>query len=83
MTVRIHPHSLLRMRERGATAAEVRQTVQQGTATPAKFGRTRFRHTFVFNARWNRRFFARKQIDAFSAKIAGGWLVVTVIVKYF
>lgn len=71
------------MRERGSTAAEVRQTVQTGRSAPAKFGRTRFRRTFTFNTTWNRKFFARKQIDAFAAKIAGGWLVVTVVVKYY
>jgi len=83
MTVRIHPHATQRMRERGATAAEVRQTVELGHASPAKFGRTRFRRRFAFNARWDGKHFARKKIDAFAVKIAGGWLVVTVIVKYF
>ena len=83
MTVRIHPHALQRMRERGATAAQVRQTVVSGAFAAAKFGRTRFRHTFAFNAKWNGKRFARKQVDAFAAKIAGGWLVVIVIVKYF
>jgi len=83
MIVRIHSHARQRMRERGATAAEVRQTVEQGRATPAKFGRTQFRRVFPFKASWNGKYFARRQIDAVAAKIEGGWVVVTVIVKYF
>ena len=83
MTIQIHRHALARMRERGATVAEVRQTVQLGKIAPANFGRSRFRRVFAFNASWNGKFYARKQIDAFAVKIQGGWLVVTVIVKYF
>ena len=83
MNVRIHPHALQRMRERGATVTQVRQTVQTGRAAPAKFGRIRFRLTFAFNATWNRKRFARKQIDAFAARIRNGWIVITVIVKYY
>lgn len=82
MIVRIHPHAQQRMRERGATAAEVRTSVLAGRLTPAKFGRSAFRHVFTFNASWNGRHFAKKQLDVFAAKIAGGWIVVTVIFKY-
>ena len=81
--IQIHSHARQRMRERGATAAQVRQTVLKGNATPAKFGRTEFRKVFAFNALWNGKHFSRKQIEAFAAKIPGGWMVVTVIVKYF
>lgn len=83
MRIRIHPHALLRMRERGATASQVRETVARGTASPAKFGRTRFRLTFAFGASWNGKRYARRQIDAYATKIRNGWLVVTVIVRYF
>ena len=71
------------MRERGASAADVRQAILGGSGTPAKFSRTRFRRTFAFNSTWNGKRYARKQVDAIAATIRGGWLVVTVIVKYF
>ena len=71
------------MRERGATAAEVRMTLTNGRVMAAKFGRTGFRHVFAFNAQWNGKYFASKQIDAFAAKIPSGWIVISVIVKYF
>jgi hypothetical protein len=81
--IRIHPHAIQRMRERGATAEEVRQTVRSGNAAPAKFGRIRFRKTFTFKESWNGKQFAHKQIDAFAAMIAEGWIVITIIVRYF
>jgi hypothetical protein len=83
MTIHIHPHARSRLWERGATAARVRETVLHGRATPAKFGRTQFRRVFPFNSIWNGKRYNRQQIDAFAAKISNGWLVVTVIVKYF
>ena len=66
MRIRIHSHARLRMQERGATAAEVRQTVLRGSVSPAKFGRTRFRLTFRFDDLWNGKHYARKRIDAFA-----------------
>ncbi len=83
MKILIHPHARQRMLERGATAAQVKH-VASGSPTPAKFGRTRFRLAMNFGGIWNGKHYARKQIDAFAAKIkGGGWLVVTMIVKYF
>ena len=83
MKIRIHPHAQQRMRERGATAKQVRETVLKGTAAPAKFGRTRFRRNFAFGRTWSGKRYARRPIDAFATKIRDGWLVVTVIVRYF
>jgi hypothetical protein len=54
-----------------------------GKATPAKFGRIRHRRIFQFNAAWNGKHYANKQIDVISARIGRDELVVTVIVKYF
>jgi hypothetical protein len=83
MKIAIHPHAAQRMRERGATAAQVRQTVSSGHPTPAKFGRIRFHHVFPFDRMWNGKRYARRQIDALAVKMRDGWLVVTIIVKYF
>ncbi len=83
MKINIHPHAAQRMRERGATAARVRQTIRSGHRSPAKFGRIAFRQVFSFGRTWNGRRFAKQQIDVFAATIPDGWLVVTVIVKYY
>lgn len=71
------------MRERGATRAEVTDTVNSARPVPAKFGRFRFRKRFTFGSTWNGKRYAAKQIDVFAAKMSDGWLVVTVIVRYF
>jgi hypothetical protein len=62
------------MSERGAMLAELRRTVQLGSMAAAKFGRSRFRLIHSFNASWNGKYYARKQIDAFAAKMQDGWL---------
>jgi hypothetical protein len=83
MKIRIHPHAAQRIRERGATAGQVRQTVTMGTRSPAKLGRTKFLRVFAFGRTWNGKWYPKQQIEAFATTIPDGWLVVTVIVKYF
>ncbi len=80
--VRLHLHATGRLDERGATEAEVIATVQDGETFPAKFGRTGFRRNFVFDAQWRGRYYATKQIEAFAVE-EDGWLVITVITKFF
>jgi hypothetical protein len=82
MMVRLHPHAQARLVERGATEQEVVSTVQGGEQFPAKFGRTGFRRNFPFAGTWRGRWFRTKQIEAYAVQDQG-WLVITVIVKYF
>lgn len=83
MVVRLHPHARERLQERGASESEVVATVQEGERIPAKFGRTGFRRNFAYNATWRGRYYATKQIEAFAVQDDDGWLVITVIVKFF
>jgi hypothetical protein len=72
------------MKERGATRAEVEYTVKNGKRSRAKYGRTRFTHTFAYHRKWHGKRYRRKRIEAYAANLsADDWLVVTVIVKYF
>ena len=82
MNVRIHPHAAERMQERGATEEEVISTVETGERFPAKFGRAGFRRNFPFDGAWRGKTYNAKQIEAFAIE-ENGWLVITVIVKYF
>ena len=82
MTVRFHPHAVERLAERGASEDDVVVTVEDGERFPAKFGRTGFRRNFTFDSEWNGRRCATKQIEAYAVDV-GGWLVITVIVKFF
>jgi hypothetical protein len=82
MKVRIHPHARQRMAERGATDAEIIATVEQGEQFPAKFGRTGFRRNFVQQREWRGRVYRTKQLEVIAVP-EDGWLVLTVVVRYF
>jgi len=81
--VTLHPHAKERLAERGATEAEVNAAVTNGEQFPAKFGRTGFRRNFVYQKQRRGQFYATKQILAFADQESDGWLVITVIVRYF
>ena len=80
--VTIHPHARERMGERGAVEEEVVATVAGGERFSAKFGRTGFRRNFPFDGQWHGRTYATKQVEAYAVR-ENGWLVITVLVKYF
>ena len=82
MSTRIHPHARQRMAERGATEAEIIAAVEQGEKFPAKFGRTGFRRNFAYEQKWRERFYRTKQLEVI-AVAENGWLVLTVVVRYF
>ena len=82
MSVRLHPHARQRLSERGTTETEVVGTVEQGERFPAKFGRTGFRRNFPFAGRWRGKPYRTKQLEVI-AVAENGWLVITVIVRYF
>ena len=81
--IRLHPHAERRLSERGATKEEVLATVESGERFPAKFERTGFRRNFPFAGSWRGRQYKIKQIESYAVNENGGWLVLTVIVKYF
>ena len=83
MTVRLHPHALERLAERGATEPEVIDTVEGGESFPAKFGRTGFRRNFRFDSIWRGRRYAIKQVEAFAVREGQDWLVITVVTRYY
>jgi len=82
MTVRLYPHARACLMERSASEAEVLATVENGERFPAKYGRHGFRRNFEYNARWRGRFYANKQVEAIAVE-ENGWLVITVLVRFF
>ena len=83
MAIRLHPHALERMQERGASEDEVKATVESGERFPAKFGRTGFRRNFPFDREWRGKHNETKQIEVYAIPEGRDWLVVTVITRYF
>ncbi len=82
MKISFHPHAMERMLERGATADEVRLAIEEGECFVAKHGRVGFRRNYPFNAEWQGKRYANKQLEVYAVKTQD-WLVITVIVKYF
>ena len=82
MKVRLHSHAEDRLKERGANKEEVVAAVERGERFAAKHGRTGFRCNFPFDDTWNNRRYSTKQIEAYAIE-EDGWLVITVIVKFF
>ncbi|MFO7709643.1 MAG: DUF4258 domain-containing protein [Desulfobacterales bacterium] len=83
MIVRIHPHARDRMIERGADEDEIRSTLERGERYPAKFGRTGFRRNFPFKKDRRGKFYETKQIELYAIEEQGGWLVITVLTRFF
>jgi hypothetical protein len=83
MNIRLHPHARERLAERGTTEHEVTATIEFGERFSAKFGRTGFRRNFTFGGEWLGRKYSTKQVEAYAVEEEGGWLVITVLVKFF
>ncbi len=83
MTVRLHSHARERMIERGAAEAEIIATIEGGECFPARFGRTGFRRNFAFGRERRSRRYGTKQIEVYAVEEPDGWLVITMIVRYF
>lgn len=83
MEISIHPHAAQRAIERGAAKNEIIDTIESGEQFPAKFDRTGFRKNFLYNSKWNNKYYSTKQIEAYCVKENNKWLALTVIVKYF
>ena len=81
--MKLHPHAVARMLERGASEEEVAATLLEGERFAAKFGREGFRRNFAFEALWRGRRYHMKQVEAFAVQEGGEWLVISVVVKYF
>lgn len=83
INVNPHPHAQHRLAERGATEPEITATVSGGESFPGRFERTGFRRNFPFGGEWQGRYYANKQVIAYAVRESDGWLVITVITKFF
>lgn len=81
--ITLHSHAVERLEERGTTHDEVVATIESGERFPAKFGRMGFRRNFPFDGTWRGKRYATKQIEAYAVEESSGWLVITVIARYF
>jgi len=67
---------------RGCTEREVEETIRTAPWKPAELGRMECRKAFPFNAEWNGRRYATKEIRPIFAQEPTRLVVVTVYVYY-
>lgn len=83
MDVQLHTHCLERMAERGASQEEIIETVSTGERFQAKYDRTGFRRNFSFESTWRKKYYKTKQVEAYCVPKEDGWLVISVVTRYF
>jgi len=81
--IRLTIHAREQCEERGAMVAEVKRAIEQGAREPAKRGRFMHRLNFQYNAEWQGRFYAIKQVAPVVAEAQNEIIVVTVYTFYF
>ena len=81
--VNLHPHARNRLAERGASEEEVILAVEAGERFEAKFDRVGFRRNVPYKKRWRGRRYKTKQIEAYAVRQYDGWLVISVVTRYF
>lgn len=81
--IRLTKHAQEQCAERGATEAEVRQAVEEGSRRAAKWGREVCRFNFPFAGTWQGNRYAIKQVAPVIKEEANEIVVITVYVFYF
>jgi len=76
-------HAIQQLQFRGATEAEVIEAIRTAPWQPADNGRMECRKDHAFNATWNRRHYAMKQVRPIFVVEPNEIVVVTVYVYYF
>jgi Domain of unknown function (DUF4258) len=81
--IRFSRHAEEQALERGATAAEVIETIRKGSREPAKHGREFCRYNFAFGRKWQGKAYAIKQVAPVIKEEANEIVVITVYTFYF
>ena len=80
MVIQIHPHTLERAEERGATKAEIQDVISTGTTIPAKGNRVAKEKVFDFRQRRQNVFYHQKKVQVIYVAQAEVAITVTVYV---
>jgi len=80
--IRLSAHALGYLSRRGFTVAEVEEAIRTGRREQAELGRRGSRKEFPFNAEWNGRWYAAKQVRPIFVEEAEEIVVITVYTYY-
>lgn len=81
--VQLSGHAVQQLQFRGTTEAEIAGAILTSAWQPAENGRMECRKDYVFDATWNGRHYATKQVRPIFVEEANQIVVVTVYVYYF
>ncbi len=81
--IRLTTHALEQLVERGATEEEVKEAIEKGVREAAKGGRAMYRLNFQYQAKWQGKFYAIKQVAPVVVEAQNETVVVTVYTFYF
>jgi len=81
--IRCSKHVLARLSERGTTVAEIEEAIRVGLREPARAGKWMYRYNREFNAHWQGKHYAIKQVCPIVAETESELFVVTVYTFYF
>ena len=82
MEIRIEPHTLKRATERGASKTEIISCLKNGQILPAKNGRFAKEMVFIFNSKWNDKFYEYKKLEVIYTIEDNIIVTITVYVFY-
>jgi len=81
--IRLTGHARQQLAFRGTSEHEIVEAIRTSAWQPAELGRLDCRKEFVFNAEWNGRWYATKQVRPIFVDAREEIVVVTVYVYYF
>jgi hypothetical protein len=81
--IRLSAHATLQIRFRGTDESQVADAIRTALWQPAELGRLECRKDFQYNADWNGKRYATKQVHPIFADEPTEIVVVTVYVYYF
>lgn len=82
-SIRLSEHAREQSIERGATEDEVKEAIRKGSREPAARGREMCRYNFVFDRRWQRKYYPIKQVAPVIKEEDDEIIVITVYTFYF
>lgn len=82
MNIQIAPHTLQRAAERGATEAEIKDTIESGTSILAKSGRLGKLKVYSYDQQKNGKYYSQKKIEVYYIIEQKTIVTVTVYVFY-
>ena len=76
--VRLSEHARQQLRSRGTTEQEVIDSIRTATWDPAEFGRLECQKNFTFEAEWNKKYYATRQVRPIFVEEPAEIVVITV-----